>query len=121
MKPSLTSLNKKHGHIRKLRSQTDSRSCSMEQNMRVAIVYASVTGNTRELAEAIQEKFQQRMVEAELFTVKDFLQEDVSAYDGLVLGTFTWSNGWSHGCIPRVMQRMYDDLERVATSQLATA
>ena len=93
----------------------------MEQNMRVAIVYAYVTGNTKELAEAIQEKFQQRMEGAELFTVKDFPLKHISAYDGLVLGTFTWSNGWSDGCIPRVMRRIFSHLEYVEADHLATA
>lgn len=89
--------------------------------MRIAIVYSSVTGNTKELAEIVQSKFHERSVDAELFTVKEFPLENLSAYDGLVLGTFTWSNGWSNGCTPRVMKRMYRYIEDVNRKPLATA
>lgn len=91
------------------------------KKMRIAVVYTSVTGNTKELAEILQDKFQEKRVQAELFTVKEFPLESLSAYDGLVLGTFTWSNGWSNGCIPRVMRKVYRHLERADTGHLATA
>lgn len=91
------------------------------KKMRIAIVYASVTGNTKELAEAIQAEFHERSADTEIFTVKEFPFANLSEYDGLVLGTFTWSNGWSSGCIPRVMKKVYQHLEDVNMESLATA
>lgn len=87
------------------------------EKMRVAIVYTSVTGNTRELAEAVQDEFQNRSVDVELFTVKEFPLENLAAYDGVVLGTFTWSTG----CIPRAMKKVYRHVEDVNRKSLVTA
>lgn len=57
------------------------------------IVYASMTGNTEELAELIGEGIQQVGANVE---IKDILEADVSEfenYDGILLGAYTWGDG----------------------------
>lgn len=85
--------------------------------MRIAMVYTSVTGNTEAVAAIIQEKLQERLVDVELFSVREFPMERLSRYDGLVIGTYTWANG----NIPGEMMNLYMELERADTPNLVTA
>lgn len=61
--------------------------------MSILLIYASATGNTREMAEAVSEGI--RTAGAEL-TVKPVLKatpEELADYDGVVLGAYTWGDG----------------------------
>ena len=57
------------------------------------IVYASMTGNTEEIANLIGEGIHQA---GEVFEQKDILEVDAAElqnYDGILLGTYTWGDG----------------------------
>ncbi|WP_409341821.1 flavodoxin [Paenibacillus sp. MBLB4367] len=60
---------------------------------KIIVVYASMTGNTQDMAEAIAEGL--REIGGEV-TVKDAFDANASEfleYDGIVLGAYTWGDG----------------------------
>ncbi|MCM2533927.1 flavodoxin [Neobacillus pocheonensis] len=62
-------------------------------NATCLIVYASMSGNTEELAQLIGEGINQAGVTVE---IKDILMSDVvelKEYDGILLGAYTWGDG----------------------------
>jgi flavodoxin I len=52
---------------------------------RILMVYASMTGNTQEIAEAIAEGIRSTGKELEIKELED--------YDGILLGAYTWGDG----------------------------
>ncbi|WP_188454678.1 flavodoxin domain-containing protein [Virgibacillus oceani] len=85
--------------------------------MRIAIVYTSVTGNTKELAALVHERFTLRSVDVEIFPIKQFPLNSISEYDGIAIGTYTWGNG----SIPREMKNLFSKIEEFGTKRLSTA
>ncbi|WP_106495946.1 flavodoxin domain-containing protein [Lentibacillus sp. Marseille-P4043] len=84
--------------------------------MQIAIVYTSVTGNTKELAELLEWNFRERSFHVDLFHVKRFPHELISEYDAIVIGTYTWANG----NIPAEMLDLYETIEIKAPANLVT-
>jgi flavodoxin I len=71
------------------------------------IVYASMTGNTEEMANLIGEGIQQNKVTVD---IRDILEVDVSellGYDGILLGAYTWGDGE----LPDEFLDFYDEME----------
>lgn len=61
--------------------------------MKLAIVYASVTGNTEELADVLCGCFRNQGMETDCYPIEDFSLNSISDYDSLVIGTYTWGDG----------------------------
>jgi flavodoxin I len=80
--------------------------------MRTAIVYHSAGGNTKALAEVIASY----LPEAKIFKVAEFDPTTLSNYDGLIIGTYTWSDG----DLPAKMISFYEELEANDISHLVT-
>ena len=53
---------------------------------KTAIVYWSGTGNTEEMAKAIQAGTRQAGEEAQLFDVEQFSPDEIARYDGVFFG-----------------------------------
>jgi len=73
------------------------------------IVYASMTGNTEELASLIGEGIQEA---GGTVKIKDILEVDVTDlqdYDGILLGAYTWGDG----DLPDEFLDFYEELEQV--------
>jgi flavodoxin I len=70
--------------------------------MKVAIVYTSGTGNTEEVATIMHS-----LLNAELFTVTQFKLSEMTKYDAIIIGTYTWGDG----DIPEEMIRLYKAFE----------
>ncbi|WP_342429845.1 flavodoxin [Neobacillus sp. FSL H8-0543] len=71
------------------------------------IVYASMTGNTEEIANLVGEGIEQSQVTVE---IKDILEVDVTDlldYDGILLGAYTWGDGE----LPDEFLDFYDEME----------
>lgn len=71
------------------------------------IVYASMTGNTEELAELIADGIQHVGANVE---IKDILEADVSGledYDGILLGAYTWGDGE----LPDEVSDFYEEMD----------
>ncbi|MGH2316276.1 flavodoxin domain-containing protein [Planococcus sp. SE5232] len=84
---------------------------------KLAIVYASVTGNTEHLAEMLQEAAQKQSLDAKLYRVEEFPLFELSSYDGVLIGTYTWGSGE----IPEEMHAFYQAIERLDRKELHTA
>lgn len=60
---------------------------------KLLVAYASMTGNTEEIAELIVEGITQGGHEADLKSVTDCNASDVLDYDGFMIGVYTWGDG----------------------------
>ncbi|SEN70826.1 flavodoxin I [Mesobacillus persicus] len=89
----------------------------MNCKMKVAIVYASITGNTKELAEELFELFLAHSVEVTLYKIEDFPLLDLNQFDAIAVGTYTWGNGE----IPTEMRGLYQAFELLGRKSLVTA
>ncbi|MNB68377.1 Flavodoxin [compost metagenome] len=61
--------------------------------VRILVAYASLTGNTEEMAELIAEGIRQAGNEAVLKEVHECNADEITAYDGAILGAYTWGDG----------------------------
>src|SRR3954452_22460498 len=84
--------------------------------MKIAIVYSSVTGNTKELAEMIYRNFIGRSVDVLIYTIEDFSLEFLNIFDAIAIGTYTWGEGE----IPKEMWKLYQGFEELYNKDLVT-
>jgi flavodoxin I len=73
----------------------------------IILVYASMTGNTREMADAIVEGIRSAGIEPEVKEVLDCSASDLADYDGIVLGAYTWGDGE----LPDEFLDFYEEME----------
>lgn len=86
-------------------------------NPKLAIVYASVTGNTEQLAEMIQAASLNQGFRTKLYRVEEFPLSELSSCDVVLIGTYTWGSGE----VPEEMQSLYEAVETLDRKQLQTA
>lgn len=84
---------------------------------KLAIVYASVTGNTEQLAEMLQAAILQQGLHTELYKIEDFPLAALSDFDTLLIGTYTWGSGE----IPGELRDLYHAIEKLEHKELQTA
>lgn len=89
----------------------------MNSNPRLAIVYSSVTGNTEQLAEMVQEAAQNQGITIELYPVDEFPLSQLQWLDVVMIGTYTWGSGE----IPEEMHSLYQAIEKLGRKELRTA
>jgi flavodoxin I len=75
--------------------------------MKIALVYSSVTGSTKEIIYIIKGLFRTYHVEVSAVRVDDFPLEKLARYDAIVIGTYTWGDG----DIPNEMRPLYKAFE----------
>lgn len=83
----------------------------------VAIIYASVSGNTKELAEELYQILLGMSVHISIYSINEFSLEDLSQYKAVVIGTYTWGNGE----IPMEMRQLYQAFESIKRKDITTA
>jgi len=78
---------------------------------KILVAYASTTGNTELMAEAITDHLIYLGYEAVLksFDFDPVYVDDISEYDAVLVGTHTWDDG----SLPYEIEDFYDDLEDV--------
>lgn len=81
--------------------------------MSIAIVYHSAGGNTKAIAEAIATI----LPDSQLYRVSEVDIRTLPAFDGLIVGTYTWGNGE----LPAKMAAFYHELEELDLTQTVTA
>ena len=113
MRRSRISLSKNQELTQKSHSPTG----LMNYKMKIAIVYSSVTGNTKELAEMIYRNFIGRSVDVLIYTIEDFSLEFLNIFDAIAIGTYTWGEGE----IPKEMWKLYQGFEELYNKDLITA
>lgn len=64
--------------------------------MNILIAYLSYSGNTKEVAELIANQLKRERLDVDLHRIEIDMPIDVSHYDYIFLGTFTWD----YGCTP---------------------
>lgn len=83
----------------------------------VVIIYASVSGNTKELAEELYQILLGMSVNISIYSINEFSLEDLSQYKAVVIGTYTWGNGE----IPMEMRQLYQAFESIKRKDITTA
>ncbi|MFF2446440.1 flavodoxin domain-containing protein [Neobacillus sp. NPDC058068] len=89
--------------------------------MKLAIVYTSKTGHTEELVQFIRDLFLEKKIEVRLIRVEQLPLQDLSAFDAIIIGTYTWGDG----DIPEEMLALYhafesQDVNHVVTGVIGT-
>jgi flavodoxin I len=60
---------------------------------KILVVYASMTGNTEEMAEAIVEGAKEAGAEVVSKEAFDASADELNHYDGIIIGAYTWGDG----------------------------
>lgn len=85
--------------------------------MRIALIYSSKTGNTKELAEVIKKRLLFQKHEVEVYLAENLPSHfHLNHYDAIIIGTFTWGNG----DIPKEMKRVYEMFEKEQSDHIVT-
>ncbi|WP_066191975.1 MULTISPECIES: flavodoxin domain-containing protein [Gracilibacillus] len=84
--------------------------------MKAAVIYTSVTGNTATLAEMIHEHMEKRGVVTDLIPVDDFNPAQLTDYDIIAVGTYSWDNGE----LPMEMEELFEAFEDEDVQQITT-
>lgn len=84
---------------------------------KIAIVYASITGNTKASAEMLAEICQANGLKTELWGINDFPLTELLRCDIVLVGTYTWGNGE----IPKELYSLFHAFETLERKHLVTA
>ncbi|WP_100400020.1 flavodoxin domain-containing protein [Bacillus sp. FJAT-44742] len=84
--------------------------------MKAAVIYASVTGNTEELAELIKKYLEMRDIDVVSYPSALFPLSQLQDFQIVAVGTYTWGNGE----IPREMRDLYTAFEEHGSKKLTT-
>ncbi|MGI2328255.1 flavodoxin domain-containing protein [Planococcus sp. YIM B11945] len=86
-------------------------------NKKLAIVYASVTGNTEAAAMLLKSALQEKPIEVAMWRVEEFPLAELSSCDAVLVGTYTWGSGE----IPKEMRELFCSFEQLGRKELVTA
>ncbi|MFE8699393.1 flavodoxin domain-containing protein [Cytobacillus sp. FJAT-54145] len=85
--------------------------------MKVAIIYTSVTGNTRDLVDTINQIFLRHSFNVEVFSVTQFpYLNQLNRFDAIVVGTYTWGDG----DVPMEMKELFHAFEKQDVKSVTT-
>lgn len=76
---------------------------------KLVMIYASMTGNTLEMAEAIEEGIRAEGAELEVKEVMNTDASELADYDAVLLGAYTWGDGE----LPDEFLDFYDDMDEL--------
>lgn len=76
------------------------------------MIFASMTGNTQDMADAIAQGVRQEGVELEVKEVFDASAKDLEAYDAILLGSYSWGDGE----LPDEFLDFYEEMEGLELS-----
>ncbi|SDZ09787.1 flavodoxin I [Evansella caseinilytica] len=74
---------------------------------KILLVYASMTGNTEEMADLVEEGVASEGVEVDKRDVMDVDISTIDEFDYIMLGAYTWGEG----ALPDEFLDLYDDME----------
>ncbi|ATO49009.1 flavodoxin [Brevibacillus laterosporus] len=74
---------------------------------KIGMIYASMTGNTEEMAELIAGSIREQGVEIEVKEVWNAKAADLVEYDAILLGAYTWGDG----DLPDEFLDFYDEMD----------
>jgi len=76
---------------------------------KIIMVYASMSGNTEEIALAIAEGVREEGAELEIKEVTQVTAKELEEFDGILLGSYTWGDGE----LPDEFLEFYDNMDGV--------
>ncbi|MFC4713607.1 flavodoxin domain-containing protein [Planococcus dechangensis] len=79
-----------------------------------AIVYASATGHTELLAEMVEQALSERGLAPDRFRADQFDPIQLSRYDIVLVGTYTWANGE----VPKQLHKLFWEFENLSHSPI---
>jgi flavodoxin I len=79
---------------------------------KILIAFASMSGNTEEIAELIKTGIEPLGHEIEMKEIENINTEKLLDYDGIILGAYTWGDGE----LPYEVEDFYDDMENLDLS-----
>jgi len=74
---------------------------------KILIAFASMSGNTEEIAELIKTTIESPSHEIEMKEIENISSQKLLDYDGIILGAYTWGDGE----LPYEVEDFYDDIE----------
>ncbi|MBJ6360469.1 flavodoxin [Paenibacillus sp. GCM10012307] len=77
---------------------------------KIIVVFASMSGNTEEMADAITAGIRQSGVEPVVKEVMDTNASELEVYDGILLGAYTWGDGE----LPDEFLDFYDEMDEIS-------
>jgi flavodoxin I len=83
----------------------------------VVLIYASMTGNTEEMSEAIAEGIREEGGELVMKSVMHANASELEQYDGIILGAYTWGDGE----LPDEFLDFYDEMDDIQLKQKKAA
>lgn len=81
------------------------------------MVYASMTGNTQEIAEAIAEGIRSTGATLEIKEMMDATAQELESYDAILLGAYTWGDGE----LPDECMDFYDEMDDISLAEKKVA
>ncbi|MGG3467563.1 flavodoxin domain-containing protein [Neobacillus pocheonensis] len=84
--------------------------------MKVALVYASKSGNTKELVELLYNFINIHPINVNIYCVNEFPITQIKQFDAIIIGTYTWGNG----DIPHEMVPLYQAFENQEVKRIVT-
>ncbi|MDE3839090.1 flavodoxin [Bacillus methanolicus] len=89
--------------------------------MNIAIVYTSITGNTKELVSILHQFFLKYPLNIALYSIDQFPIGQLNQFHAIIVATYTWGNG----DIPQEMKELYrafenQDVKNVITGVVGT-
>lgn len=61
--------------------------------MKALIAFASMSGNTEDMAAILKQTLEGKGIETEMMEFDDTSAEDLSSYDYVMIGSYTWGDG----------------------------
>jgi len=74
---------------------------------KILIAFASMSGNTEEIAELIKTSIEPLGHEIEMKEIENINTQKLLEYEGIILGAYTWGDGE----LPYEVEDFYDDIE----------
>lgn len=84
--------------------------------MKIAIVYTSKSGNTKELVEWLFHFISKHPIHVNAYRVNEFPISQMKQFDAIIIGTYTWGNG----DIPHEMMNLFEAFENQAVKRIVT-
>lgn len=83
----------------------------------ILIAFASMSGNTEEVADHLQSKLEKRGHTITLEEMDELTPSELGHYDAILLGSYTWGDG----DLPYEVEEFYEEMEKVDLAGIPAA
>nr|AOT83065.1 hypothetical protein [uncultured bacterium] len=82
--------------------------------MKALIAFASMSGNTEDMAAILKQTLEGKGIETEMMEFDDTSAEDLSSYDYVMIGSYTWGDG----DLPYEAEDFYEEVSALELSHI---